>query len=130
MRRLSRNITNKFTPGPTPEAKDVIASEEALKLLFSDEINQVIVSSWTTKELNLFLHEWRVDVPQIVPSEATEIPSLSGVLLVARQQRDNSLSMRCEALSECSLYWAAMSKGRFYFLLVCLRFDNRVVKDC
>lgn len=122
---MSRNIIPKFTPGPTQEARDIIAPEETIKLFITDSIVQEIVT-WTNKRIELV-------APRIASQSATfsatspvEILALLGVLIVAGQQRDNHLSLKemWSVVSGCLLYCAAMSKDRFEFLISCLRFDN------
>ncbi|KAG7175502.1 PiggyBac transposable element-derived protein 4-like 3 [Homarus americanus] len=126
-RRLSRNILARIIPGPAQEARDVIAPEETFKLFITDSIVQECVT-WTNKRIE-FTAPWMQTQSKKAtygPTEAKKILALLGVLIAAGQQRDNHLSVleMWSVMTGCPLYRAAMSKGRFEFLICCLRFDN------
>lgn len=126
-RRLSRNIMGRYTPGPAHEARGVVDPGEAIKLFVTDAIVQECVT-WTNKRIQLTAGRMATQrqAGTYGPTEPREILALLGVLIAAGQQRDNHLSLleMWSAVTGCPLYRAAMSKGRFEFLVSCLRFDN------
>ena len=120
----ARNLVS-FTPGPTNEAKGVIAPDKTFNLFFTDDMIQLIVT-WTNAKIARVCESLARRSATNSFTEATEIRALLGVLLVTGQQKDNHLSTAemWSTVTGCPLYRAAMSKCRFEFLIACMRFDN------
>lgn len=114
-----------FTPGPAHEARHTVGAEETFRLFITDAIVQECVT-WTNKRIDLVASKQKTQSGTYAKTEPKEMLALLGVLIAAGQQQDNHLSVleMWSQVTGCPIYRAALSKGRFEFLISCLRFDD------
>lgn len=122
---LARNVMASFTPGPAHEARLTVGAEETFRLFITDAIVQECVT-WTNKRIDFVASKQKTQSATYAKTESKEMLALLGVLIAAGQQQDNDLSVleMWSHVTGCPIYRAAMSKGRFEFLISCLRFDD------
>ncbi|KAK3894430.1 hypothetical protein Pcinc_001779 [Petrolisthes cinctipes] len=106
-----------------------LAATSSMRFLSRRQVQEIV--AWTNKRIELVAARMASQGATYSATEPNEILALLGVLIVAGQQRDNHLSLveMWSTMSGCPMYRAAMSKGRFEFLISCLRFDNPETRD-
>lgn len=112
-------------PGVKPIAKNAKSVADCWKLLFSDEILEIIVSNtnkYIQKMKDKYTRERSAKMTDIV-----EIRALLGLLYLAgclKSSRLNTQELWNRNGSGIELFWLTMSQQRFLFLLRHLRFDD------
>lgn len=123
-----RNIVIKL-PGAQGQAKQITSESEAWKILFENEIIEKIVI-FTNQEIARQKLNYAEGTRYTQDTDSTEILAFIGVLYISGARKDAHFDIR-EMFSEQGpkIYKAIMSECRFNFLLTCLRFDNKDVRN-
>lgn len=124
-RTAARNIMPAFTPGPTPEASNADTPEKCFTLFFEDQIIDEIVT-WTNIRIDAEAAKYQRRTATVQRTTAAEVRAMLGIFIFSGCQMDNHLSTKemWNPGTGAPVYRAAMSEGRFSFLLACLRFDD------
>ncbi|KAL7868524.1 hypothetical protein SRHO_G00099080 [Serrasalmus rhombeus] len=124
-RTAARNIMPAFTPGPTPEASNADTPEKSFTLFVEDQIIDEIVT-WTNIRIDAVAAKYLKRTATIQRTTAAEVRAMLGIFIFSGCQKDNHLSTKemWNPSIGAPVYRAAMSEGRFSFLLACLRFDD------
>lgn len=114
-----------FTPGPTPEASNADTPEKCFTLFFEEQIIDEIVT-WTNIRIDAEAVKYRKITGTFQRTTPAEVRAMLGICIFSGCQMDNHLSTKemWNPATAAPLYRAAMSEGRFSFLLSCLRFDD------
>lgn len=89
------------------------------------------MGQWTNQKINISAAKYKHHNATIQPTTPEEIRAMLGVLIFSGYRRDNHLSTKdtwSPSVGSC-FYRAAMSEGRFTFLLNCLRFDDADTRE-
>lgn len=125
----SRNLVLKL-PGAKGAAKNVKSELEAWKILFNpDMIANIVVH--TNEEISRQKVKYNQNTRYVQFTEESEILAFIGILYIAGARKDAHFSIREMFSNEGpKIYRCIMSEPRFNFLLCCLRFDDKNLRDC
>lgn len=130
-RTLQKNILNIGVVGPKGLARRVNQHEDCFNLFIDDKMLDVVVT-----HTNEFITEASVTYGTSTATTTMhtckeEIKALLGVLIFSGSRKANHLnaSEMFNPRTGHPFYRTAMSERRFYFLLSCLRFDDRTTRD-
>lgn len=113
-----------FTPGPTPEASNADTPEKSFTLFFEDQIINEILR-WTNICIDDEAAKYQRRTATVQRTTAADVRAMLQIFIFSGCQ-DNHLSTKemWNPSTGAPVYHAAMSEGRFSFLLACLRFDD------
>ncbi|XP_071056421.1 piggyBac transposable element-derived protein 4-like [Onthophagus taurus] len=123
-----RNIVVKI-PGLQGPAKNVTNEFEAWKILFTaDMIESIVV--YTNQEIERQKLCYNMDTRYVQFTDVSEILALIGILYIAGVRKDAHFVVREMFSNEGpKIYKCIMSEPRFTFLLSCLRFDDKNIRN-
>lgn len=127
-RTPQRNIVFRL-PGPKNDARNITTILDSWKLFFSDEIIISIVV-YTNQEIGRQRQKYSKDCRYVNDTDSIEIMALFGLLYIAGQKKDNHQNSK-EMWSKFGpeIYRCIMSETRFRFLISCIRFDDKRIRD-
>lgn len=127
-RTPKRNIVS-CIPGPKGAAKNISTELEAWKLFFSSDVIDIIVLH-TNMEIERQREKYVANCGFVNETDVDEILALIGLLYMAGCRKDNHLTT-AEMWSKHGpeVYRCVMSETRFRFLISCLRFDEKTVRN-
>ncbi|XP_018398737.1 PREDICTED: piggyBac transposable element-derived protein 4-like [Cyphomyrmex costatus] len=121
-----KSITSHL-PGCKQEAREMRTPLEIWSLLFPDELLEIIVQH-TNEEINRRLINLS-NQPYYCETDLSEIKAFIGLLYFAGLQKDgHKRTMNMWKENGCTMYRAVMSRNRFIFLSLCLRFDDKTTR--
>ncbi len=116
-------------PGPKGAAKNVSTPEDAWNLLINDDMIDTIVFH-TNKEIELRRARYNNDCRYVDLTNNVELRALIGLLYFAGCRKDGHLNVdEMWGSYGSEMYRNVMSKERFKFLIVCIRFDDRNTRN-
>lgn len=123
----SRNIVIKL-PGIKGNAKNIANELQAWQTLFQNSMIDSIVI-YTNLEISRQKDKYK-NARFVDPTDSVEILALIGLLYISGARKDAHLST-CEMFSKQSskIYRCIMSESRFKFLINCLRFDDKNLRN-
>ncbi|XP_046685761.1 piggyBac transposable element-derived protein 4-like [Homalodisca vitripennis] len=123
------NINIIRIPHARGTALNITTEEDAFKILLDQSaINMIVIH--TNTEIAKRREKFTSPQRYLCDTDSTEILSLIGLLYTAGSQKDGHLSTS-EMWSPygSQFYKCVMTENRFRFLLICLRFDNKDVRN-
>lgn len=127
-RTALRNIITNI-PGPKGAAKNISSEEEAWRILFNNDIVEKIVLH-TNEEIERQQRNYSQDTRYVGKTDFIEISAFIGLLYIAGARKDAHLAI-CKMFSAEGprIYRAIIGESRLKFLINCLRFDDKTVRD-
>lgn len=127
-RTTKRNIVLRV-PGPRDAAKHITTELEAWKLFFGPDIIGIIVLC-TNMEIQRQKENYVDNCGFVNDTDADEILALIGLLYISGCRKDNHMTT-VEMWSKFApeVYRCILSETRFRFLVSCLRFDDKSVRN-
>lgn len=126
-RTTSRNLVR--IPRVRGTALNIMTEEDAFKVLLDQSVVNMIVKH-TNKEILIRRNKFNSDQRYLNETNSDEILALIGLLYTAGSQKDGHLSTsEMWSTYGSQFYRCVMSENRFRFLLICLRFDDRDLRD-
>lgn len=125
VRTRSKNIVTQL-PGVKGEAKGLKDPGSIWNLFFSEEVIRLI-TNWTNQQIERISSQFSRSSDCTLTDEI-EIRAFLGLLLFAGVRRNNRLNAKDLFRTDGSspeIFRLTMNWTRFYFLLRCLRFDNK-----
>lgn len=125
---------HEFEPGPAGPAVGVLSFEELWSLLFPDEFFNIIATHTNTEIENQWIKMITKEVSQQSYHEKTdpvEIRAYVGLLYFAGAWKSGNVDTEdlWSKVDGLNLFRCTMSKMRFRFLSLCLRFDDEPNRD-
>lgn len=123
----ARNIVLKV-PGARGNARNISSELEAWKVLFTDNMIDEIVT-YTNQEIDIKKDSYG-EARYVEHTDSVEILALIGLLYISGARKDAHLPT-CEMFSKQSakIYRCILSEPRFKFLINCLRFDDKTLRN-
>lgn len=124
---VARNIVVKV-PGVSGNARNISSELEAWQVLFTQDMIDKIVN-YTNQEIDRKKESYG-DARYVEHTDSLEILAFIGLLYISGARKDAHLAT-CEMFSKQSakIYRCILSESRFKFLIYCLRFDDKALRN-
>ncbi|XP_039277065.1 piggyBac transposable element-derived protein 4-like [Nilaparvata lugens] len=126
-RTPARNIITHF-PGAKGIAKDLKKEIDLFSLFVTEEMMNIL-ERYTNEEIErkCSKHEWLAKERYTHPTNVPEIKALIGLLFMAGELKNSGLNLQdlFSPIHGPPIFRYGMSKNRFQFLLLTLRFDDK-----
>lgn len=129
VRRFARNIVSTQLPGPGKEAKNLKEIGKIWRLFFPESVINCIVKC-TNEQIDRIKSNFARE-RDCAYTDNVEIEALLGLLIFAGVRRNSRLNAKDLFKIDGSspeIFRLTMSWNRFYLLMRCLRFDDKVTR--